>query len=231
MKLGLAIPLYDEEDCAEAVVTALHGALTAARAPFELALVNNGSTDGTGAVLNRLAVGLPGVKVLHLEHNAGYGGGVLVGLRSLRTPALGWCWGDGQVAPEVVVEAWRRLRAGDVDLVKARRVERQDGAQRAVVSRVYNGLMQRGFGLDITDTNGCPKLMTRAAWDALAPRSTDWFLDPEVMLRAAELGLRVAEVDAVMRPRAGGASKVSGQTVLEFARHLAAWKRGWRPGR
>ncbi len=229
MSLGLAIPFFNEEAVCEPVVRALSAALSAARIPHTLALVNNGSTDGTAAILNRLSAELPEVRVMHLEVNAGYGGGILSGMRQLDTPVLAWCWGDGQVAPEIAVACYRKLASEGLDIVKARRIERRDGRQRAVVSRVYNGLMRAGFAAGTDDVNGCPKLLRRAAWEALAPRSRDWFLDPEVLLKARELGLTVGEVDAVMLPRAGGASKVRGDTVVQFVQHLAAWKRGWRP--
>ncbi len=227
--LGLAVPLYNEEAVCEAVIRALVRALRAAAVPYALALVDNGSGDATPGIVNRLALELPGVRVMHLSQNAGYGGGVLAGVHSLDTPLVGWCWGDGQIAPEVVVACYRRLVAEGLDMVKARRVERRDGRQRAAVSAAYNALMRAAFGAGTRDVNGCPKLLTRSAWDAIGPRSLDWFLDPEVLLRARELGLRIGEVDAVMLPRAGGASKVRGDTAREFLVNLARWRRGWRP--
>lgn len=225
MKLGLAVPLYDEADCCEAVVRALHATLRAAGLDFTLALVNNGSTDATGPLIDALARELPGLRVLHLSPNAGYGGGILAGLAALDTPLLGWYWGDGQVEPGAVVAAYRKLLDEDLDLVKARRVQRQDGLQRALVSRVYNTVMRHGFALPTTDVNGCPKLLTRAAFQRIAPTSRDWFLDPELMLRAAELGLRWGEVDTVMLPRPGGSSKVRWSTSVEFAVRLWGWRR------
>ena len=99
MSLGLAIPFFNEEAVCEPVVRALSVALIGARIPHTMALVDNGSTDGTARILNRLAVELPNLRVMHLEVNAGYGGGILAGMRQLETPVVGWCWGDGQVAP------------------------------------------------------------------------------------------------------------------------------------
>jgi len=227
--LGLALPLFNEEAVCETVVRDLSQALVDARVPHTLVLVNNGSQDGTGGVVNRLCGQLPNLRAVHLEVNAGYGGGILAGVNQLETPIVGWYWGDGQVGPEVAVACYRLLVAEGLDLVKARRVERQDGSQRLVVSRVYNGLMRAAFSAGTDDVNGCPKLLTRSAWQRLSPRSLDWFLDPEVWLTARELELSTGEVDAVMRPRAGGASKVRGDTLVQFLKHLAAWKRGWRP--
>ncbi len=226
-RLGLSIPLYDEQDLVEQVVVHLVETLRAANIPHSLVLVDNGSTDDTGPRVNGLCARY-GLRALHLEVNAGYGGGILAGLRQLDTELVGWTWGDGQVAPEVVVAAYEKLVAEDLDLCKARRVERQDGLQRLVVSRIYNTVM-KAYGVTTTDVNGCPKIVRRAAWTQLDARSLDWFLDPEVVLKAAEIGLRVGEVDAVMLPRAGGASKVRGDTVLQFLQHLRAWRGGWRP--
>ena len=55
MTLGLSVPLYDEEALVEAVVTELIGALEAGDVPFRLALVDNGSRDRTGEIVDRLA--------------------------------------------------------------------------------------------------------------------------------------------------------------------------------
>ncbi|MCK6525211.1 glycosyltransferase family 2 protein [Myxococcota bacterium] len=227
--LGLVLPLYDEATNVERTVRGLHAALGAVGAPFLLLMVDNGSTDDTPRLVDALAAEL-GHEALHLSPNAGYGGGVLQGLRALRTPALGWSWGDGQIDPEVVAQVWSQLGRPGVQLAKARRVRREDGPTRAVVSGAYNLVTRRAFGLGTTDTNGCPKLMTRGLYERLELASTDWFLDPELMLKAQALGVQAAEVDAVMRPRVGGASKVRAQTLWEFTRHLWAWRRGWRPG-
>ena len=228
-RLGLVLPLYVEEANAERTVRGLHAALSQVGAPFTLVMVDNGSTDDTPQLVDALAAEL-GHEALHLRPNAGYGGGVLHGLRALNTPCLGWSWGDGQIEPEVVAQVWAQLAHPGVQLAKARRVRREDGPTRAAVSRAYNLLTRRGFGLDTTDANGCPKIMTRALFERLDLTSTDWFIDAELMLKAQALGAKVAEVDAVMRPRIGGASKVRAATLWEFTRHLWAWRRGWRPG-
>ena len=227
--LGLSIPLYDEGADCERVITELDDALTLAGIPHTLHLVDNGSTDATPGIVNRLAAMRPTCKALHLTPNAGYGGGILAGLRSLRTDIVGWTWGDGQVGPEVVVACYQALVDGDHDLAKAHRTVRQDGLQRLAVTRTYNALMRLAFQVPMADVNGCPKLLRRPVFDALAPVSTDWFLDPEVVLKACEQGRSWVEVPAVMQPRSGGASKVRGDTLREFLANLWAWRGGWRP--
>ena len=226
--LGLSIPLFDEEAVCEEVVHSLDSALAEAGIPRKLLLVNNGSKDQTSALINRLATQLDSCTALHLSDNAGYGGGILAGMRALNTPILGWYWGDGQVPAQAVVDCYHQLTESGLPLAKARRTSRFDGPQRERISRVYN-LLLSALAVGVEDINGCPKLFTREAWERLAPASTDWFLDAEVVLRAVEEDLAWGQADTVMNARQGGSSKVKLSTIAEFAQHLWAWRGGWRP--
>jgi len=219
VKLGLAIPFFNEDECCERVVRDLVEVLRRERVPYQLALVNNGSTDQTPALLNGLASELDNCAVVHLQDNAGYGGGILSGMRSLKTPYLGWHWGDGQVDSKVVIAAYRAATENPDGLAKAIRRERHDGKQRMVISAVFNRAMGL-LGAATRDVNGCPKVFSRETWGAIAPQSTDWFLDAEVVLAAEELGLTWTEVDAVMETRQSGISKVKMETVFEFLGNL-----------
>lgn len=227
--LGLAIPLLDEAEGCARETEALVAALDAANIPFRLVLVDNGSRDGTAEIVDRLAQGLPGVSALHLAENAGYGGGILAGLAALDTPWRGWHWGDGQVRPAVVVAACQRLARGDVALVKARRVQRDDGWQRQLISAGYNKLACPALGIPLPDVNGCPKIFTAEALARLAPRSRDWLLDLEVIHGVIKTGLPWADIPAAMHRRQGGASKVRLATVAEFLRGMALARLGRPP--
>jgi len=225
MSLGLAIPLYDEEALVVEVTTGLLRALDLAGLEFRLALVNNGSRDRTGELVADLARD-PRVRAVQLAENAGYGGGILAGIRALLAEGapevLGWCWGDGQVDPAVIPSLYARCQQGAM-LAKARRVERQDGAQRRLVTTGYAATVGL-LGVRTPDVNGCPKLLRREAWEALAPHHADWFLDAEVVLGAEARGWRIEDEPVVMRRRKAGRSKVRLATVGEFALNLARWK-------
>ena len=82
----------------------------------------------------------------------------------------------------------------------------------------------KGLGLTLNDINGCPKLFNRYAFQSLNIRSTDWFIDAEVMLKATDRKLKIQAIPAVMTARQGGASKVNWKTCLEFVRNSHQWK-------
>ena len=226
--LSLAIPLYDEEGNVASVTSDILGVFRKAEVPLQLILVDNGSHDSTRTVVQRLETECPEVLGVYLTSNQGYGGGILAGIAKASPDAkiIGYMWGDGQIEGSDVIRVYRRLVSEKVEVAKARRVQRIDGWQRALISRCYNTLTLWLFHITSPDTNGCPKMFTRDCWERLNPKSTDWFLDAEVMIGVAEQGLRHAEVDVVGRARHSGQSKVGTGTVLEFCVNLFRTRAG-----
>ena len=134
---------------------------------------------------------------------------------------LGWGWGDGQVRPAVIPSLVDALIRG-ADIAKVRRVSRRDGWKRRFVTRTYARL-NHALGTRSPDVNGCPKLMHRAVFEAAQLESTDWFLDPELLLLAEARGWNVVELPAAMEPRAGGQSKVNWRTAMSLGVQVCGW--------
>lgn len=226
----MVVPLYDEVELVASVARDLVSALQAGGRPFLVILVDNGSTDGTGEQVDALARADPRVLAVHLETNQGYGGGILAGLGVAWTtpiegaPAdlLGWMWGDGQVDPAVLPHLAAACEAGAA-LAKVRRTRREDGLRRLAITRAYAGLAGL-LGVGVADVNGCPKLFRRQALAELDLRAGDWFLDFEAVVGLLQRGEEIAQVDAVMRPRRAGRSKVRAGTVAQFLANLARWR-------
>lgn len=218
--MSLVLPLYNEADGIRGIVEGLVAALVAAAVPHQLVLVNNGSTDGSAAILQELAARHPSIHVVTVEVNQGYGWGILSGLREARAPIVGFMCADGQIAPADVVRVYRRMAEGDCDIAKVVRVAREDGLQRRVMSAVYNTLFRILFAVPARDINGTPKLLSRTWLDRIALESRDWFIDAELMIEIARLGGRVGEVPVTFTEREHGSSNVRLSTSLEFLRNM-----------
>jgi glycosyltransferase involved in cell wall biosynthesis len=226
--VSLVMPCYNEEACLRATAGELLDVFERADVPLELVLVDNGSRDSTGAIIDQLiAEGHPVVKVT-VNVNQGYGNGVLEGLKACSAPMVGYLCADGQVAAEEAVLTYQQARAasGPV-LAKVRRRFRRDSWRRKMVSVFYNVGMQFLFGwLHSIDLNASPKVFPRAALASLHLESKDWFLDPELMLKAKPLGLKILERDVEGLPRAGGKSNVRYSTCLQFAKNILRYRFG-----
>jgi hypothetical protein len=109
-----------------------------------------------------------------------------------------------------------------------------DGLSRKVVSITYNLFVRMLWPrLDTLDVNGTPKILPRAALLAMKLESTGWFLDPEMMIKAHYMGLRVLEFNVFARMRGRGTSHVRTETCIEFLRNLMIYRftgkmRAWR---
>jgi glycosyltransferase involved in cell wall biosynthesis len=229
-QLSLAIPCYNEEESIGETAPALARAFRDAGIDLELVLVDNGSTDRTGAILDELIQGgLPARKIA-VHENRGYSGGIVLGLEACTAPIIGFVHADGQVDPVDVVRVYRLMENREQRvLAKVRRRFRQDNMKRKVVSIVYNGLMQVVFGwLGAIDLNGSPKLFSRVTFARMRLEAKDWFLDPEIILKAKWLGLRVIEIDVEGRARHGGVSHVRRETIFEFLQNICRYRFGGR---
>jgi len=226
--LSLVMPCFNEEEALPSTARDQLETFARAGVRLQLVLVDNGSTDETGAIIDGLvADGLPVKKVAHTE-NQGYGGGILSGLRACDAAIIGYLCADGQVSAEDTLMVHRLIQGReDRVLAKVRRRFRQDSFKRKLISIGYNGLMQGLYGgLGAIDINGSPKLFSRAVFDRMRLMSADWFLDPEIIVKAHYLGLRIIEIDVEGYARQGGASNVNLDTCVEFVGNIGRYRFG-----
>ena len=225
VSLGLSIPMYNEEGAADQVIHQTMYVLRKANIPFQLAVVNNGSTDSTGTIIDNLSTQNPEITPIHFNINQGYGGGILAGMRTLTAQNLdcvGWMWGDGQVLPDVLPKLVKACSEG-IHLAKAERTRREDGLLRKVISKGYS-IAMKSTSAASGDINGCPKIFRLDAWEALTVESQDWFLDAEVILESGRNGFQIHQESVTMQPRQYNKSKVNVRTVLEFGVNILKWK-------
>lgn len=221
MKLSLVLPLYNEESNVEVVAGDLLSTLRAAGLDFELVLVDNGSRDGTGRLIDRLGAANPEVRKVAVAVNQGYGWGILQGLRAATGDVVGYMGGDGQTDPGDVVRVYRKLVDEDLPFAKARRVRRHDGPIRILITLLANVLFMLLFRLRTTDVNGTPKLLRRELYESLDLESRDWFVDAEVMIKCARRGVKFGEVPVTFGARERGSSNVRFATLVEFLKNIA----------
>jgi glycosyltransferase involved in cell wall biosynthesis len=224
----LILPCFDEEDSLRGTVMRLARAFRDIDVEWELVLVDNGSTDGTGQVIDELTrEGLPIVKQT-VQVNQGYGNGVLQGLRVARGRLVGFSVADAQVEAQDVARLFDIARnARSPKLFKVRRRFRTEGLPRMFISLTYNLFARILFGsLGTGDINAVPKILPREIFDRMDLQSKDWFLDAELVLKARQMRLGIYEMNVFAQMRAEGSSNVRLATCWEFVVNLLKYRFG-----
>lgn len=226
--LSLIMPCYNEEDVIGYTIPRLVQAFEQRGYPLELIACNNGSSDRTGEIIQEfIAQGYP-VVLKHIEHNQGYGYGVLESIPACNGVWVGIIPADGQVDAEDVVRVYESVaRSNGMVLGKVFRRFRLDGAWRSAVSTFYNLFMIALWpSIGSVDVNGSPKILHRDVLAAMKLESKDWLLDPEIMIKAGYMGVSVIEMNSFARMREHGESHVQVQTIWMFISTLLQFRFG-----
>jgi glycosyltransferase involved in cell wall biosynthesis len=222
--LSLVIPFFNEEDIMEDVVRAIADEMESRVGDYELVLVDNGSGDRTGDIADRLAGENGKLRAVHIPVNQGYGHGIIEGLKQCAGDHLGFMCGDGQTAPDAITKVYQRLLRTGAPICKVRRVVRRDDLPRRIITAVYNGIFPFMFNVGVRDINGTPKIFTRGFYKELSPRCRDWFIDAEIIVKAARRGLAIEEEPVTFEKRRGGRSKIGFPAILEFLRNMLTYR-------
>ena len=226
--LSLVITCFNEEDVLRTNVDRVLEVFQRKNVDIELVVVDNGSTDRTGAVIDQLiSEGLPVVKEI-VTVNQGYGNGVLHGLQKCRGKLVGVVPADLQVEADSIYKVYTiAASVSTPHLVKVRRRFRLDGFKRKVVSLIFNCVTNILFGgIGSIDINGNPKILPREYANRMQLESRDWFIDTEILVKSKRLGLPVIEFNVLGQMREGGQSNVHTSTCWQFVVNLLRWRFG-----
>lgn len=224
IQLSLVIPFFNEDKNVDGVLNSLAASLNREKIKYEIIAVDNGSFDDTGILIDKLKKKNGKIKKLWIRKNQGYGYAIRRGLSMCKGDYIGYLWGDNQISPEAIPKLLHKLKDGQVSLCKISRVSRTESAIRRIQSYLYNSMMRIFFGVQSRDINGCPKIMKSDVYKSLNIKSSDWFIDPEILIKCKRKGYKIKEVSVTPIDRKAGVSKVSFRTTLEFIKNIFRYR-------
>jgi len=210
--LSVVAPVYDEEATIEEfharVCSALEGL------PFELVLVDDGSTDGSPAALERLAASDPRVRVVYLSRNFGHQTALTAGLDHAAGDAVVMLDADLQDPPELISTMLDHWRAG-CDVVYAVRKQRQGESRfKLSTARWFYTLFDKLAQVELQHNSGDFRLLDRRALDALlSMRERNRFLRGMTVW----VGYTQAAVPYQRDPRYAGETKYTISKMVRFS--------------
>jgi glycosyltransferase involved in cell wall biosynthesis len=227
-ELSAIVLCYRAGHSAPRVLDPLSRVLSESGVSHELVLVANyhrGEPDPTPDVVRQWAADRQDVRVVARPKKGGMGWDMRLGFEAATGSVLVVIDGDEQNPVEDVLRMYEEMRRTGVDVCKGRRIVREDGPYRRLLSGVYNFLFRTLFGTrGIKDVNGKPKGLTKAALEQLELDSDDWFIDAEIIIKAHRLGLRIGELPVVFRENPQRASFVKPATIVEFLRNMTRYR-------
>jgi glycosyltransferase involved in cell wall biosynthesis len=234
MTQGISVffPAYNDEASIAGLVGDALAVLPGLTDDFEVLVVNDGSTDGTAAVLDGLARADSHVRVVHHELNRGYGAALRTGFASAAKELVFYTDGDGQYDVRELA-LLRPLLVEGVDIVNGYKVQRADGWQRKAIGAAYNGLVHLLFSIPIRDVDCDFRLVRRRAVERVELVSSSGSICVELVHKLHRSGCVFAEVPVQHRPRQHGRSQFFtprrvARTALEL---LSLWLKVAAPGR
>lgn len=202
VSITVFFPCYNERDNVARVTERAIAVLDNLQADYEIVIVDDGSTDGTGQNADDLAARHARVRVVHHERNLGYGAALQSGFRAATKQLVFYTDGDGQFD---MGEMPALLPLMDqYDIVSCYRIDRRDNLLRKAAGRLWTALNRLVFSLKIRDIDCAFKLYKREIFDTIRMESAGALIDTEILARAARKGYRIVQRGVHHYPRTTG---------------------------
>ncbi len=201
--ISVVVPACQEEELIGTAVPRFIESLSKQRRSFELIVVNDGSRDRTGEILDTLAADEPRLRVIHFARNFGQTAALMAGFWAARAPVIVPLDADGQNEPDDVEMLVDKLNEG-YDVVSGWRKDRKDTWLRTQVSRIANRIIGWRTGVRLHDY-GC----TLKAYRANMVRDARLFGEMHrfIPVYTSMHGARICELVVRHHPRTAGKSK------------------------
>jgi glycosyltransferase involved in cell wall biosynthesis len=214
-------PAYNDGGTIPSMVLTSIMAMRKVTDDFEVIVVNDGSHDYTGEVLDELAARYPELRVIHHGKNRGYGGALRSGFAAAKKEWLFYTDGDAQYDPLELTELVDGLDEG-VDVVNGYKIARHDPLSRRIIGRVYHHVVRLAFGFRLRDVDCDFRLIRRSIFDNIHLESDSGTICLEMVKKFQDAGYTFAEVPVHHYHRQYGVSQFFNfRRLVRTARQLA----------
>lgn len=226
--VSVIMPAYNEEKRIEACFNKVAESLEKYGQPFEIILEEDGSTDKTPEIIDKLAGKYPFVKALHFPRRMEKGFGVRKCFEIAEGEYIVLIDSDMEYPPERIPDLLDKINGNDI-VVGSRSVWRnvKDGKAkvfRALLSHLYGFIIKKLFGVSLKDYQSGFKAFKREVIEAIQPITSNGFeIDSEILIKAAKKGFRIDFLPITYTYK--GNSKVSViSDPLKMLFSLLVWK-------
>ena len=212
--ISIVVPVYNEARTVAGVIERLIA--IDLPAPREILVINDGSTDGTREVLDKITP-RPELRIIHAAQNGGKGSAIRIGFSQATGTIVAIQDADLELDPAQLAELTQPILDGRTRVVYGSRflAGRPDAPWLSIfANQVLTGVTNVLFGGRLTDMETCYKLMTRDIAQSLNLESNRFDIEPEITAKLLRAGHSILELPIRFEPR----SRAQGKKI------------GWRDG-
>jgi dolichol-phosphate mannosyltransferase len=205
-QLSILLPVYDEEDIIEEVVTSYYNEIVT-KIPSKLIIAEDGSDDQTPQILRNLSKKLPIFVYSDLKRK-GFAGGVRDGLKKCSNEWVFFSDSDGQYNPSDFWNLWENRQG--YDMIIGHKVQRSDSMHRIILSRAFHNLTNILFGLRLEDCDSGFRLIRQEVIQSVLDNTTSlkYSFFTEFTIRAHLYGYRIREIPISHISRENGKTRI-----------------------
>ena len=207
------MPMYNESQAIENTIKKLTSVAKELTGDYEIVVANDGSTDDSGLIIDKIAERDDNVKTVHLKRNTKFGGALKAGLKHAKNDIIIYTDSDLPIETEDIKKALALL--GEADIVTAySKIRKGATLRRKIMSKGYNMLVQFLFRTNIRDINSGFKIYKRKVFDGIELISKSPFIDVEIFVNAIRKGFTVKQYPVIFKHREAGKSYISRPQVV-----------------
>ena len=199
-RVSVLVPAKDEAENLPMFLELCDAMIRGAAVPYEVIVVDDGSRDGTPALLTQLKAKYSWLRSEHHRAQRGIADALRTGFLAARGEILVFYPADLQFKPEDIPRLVQPILDGQSDMVTG---YKQGHYEKAFVSRIYNGLSRSLFDVPVRDLNNVKAYRREIMADQ--PARPDWHRYMIVLAHAQ--GYSVSEIPVPLYPRVAGRSK------------------------
>lgn len=225
--LSVVMPAHNEETVIATTAQSVIDALEGWGLDFEVIVVNDGSKDGTAAILGEMATREPRLRLINHEVNQGYGAALVSGFEAIGKELVFFMDSDGQFEISDLEQFFPLIE--QYDAVLGYRIDRQDTWVRKLNAWGWKLLVRLFFGLRVRDVDCAFKLYPATFFHRHHLETRGAMINTEILYKFARAGYRYTQLGVRHLPRRGGRATGAKPAVIVRAfkeMFYYAWK--WR---
>ncbi len=211
--ISFVLPMFNEKDNIDNTVSAMRSIARELTDEYEIIIVDDASTDGSGEIIDEMALHDPLVRSFHMKKNTRFGGAFAEGFRRSTKDIIIYMDSDMPVRIEDIKDSLPLIKEHDI-VTGCSKIRKGDTLKRKIISGTYNLLVQIFFNLDIVDINSGYKIIKRDFIKDIKFISHSPFVDVELFLHAKKKKGRIYQYPLIFISRTAGRSHIAHPSIV-----------------